>query len=83
MIIQKGLESDQVLAISQTAHAWVSRQLARQWGNECFPDFAPVEPLCYAAEQHDPSRRGLVYRESTGRAWASDQDRTESHASTN
>jgi hypothetical protein len=53
MIIQKGFESDQVLAISQTAHAWVSGQLARQWGNECFPDFAPVEPLCYAAEQHD------------------------------
>ena len=34
MIIQKGFESHQVLAISQTAHAWVSGQLARQWGNE-------------------------------------------------
>jgi Protein of unknown function (DUF3891) len=53
MIIQKGLEAHQVIAISQTAHAWVSGQLARQWGNECFPDFTPVEPLCYAAEQHD------------------------------
>jgi Protein of unknown function (DUF3891) len=53
MIIQKVFEADQVIAISQTAHAWVSGQLARQWGNECFSDFAPVEPLCYAAEQHD------------------------------
>src|SRR5580704_15148943 len=53
MIIQKGFEAHQVIAISQTAHAWVSGQLARKWGNECFPDFAPAEPLCYAAEQHD------------------------------
>jgi Protein of unknown function (DUF3891) len=53
MIIQKGCEAHQVIAISQTAHAWVSGQLARKWGNECFRDFAPAEPLCYAAEQHD------------------------------
>jgi hypothetical protein len=53
MIIQKGLEAHQVIAISQTAHAWISGQLARQWGNERFPSFAPIEPLCYAAEQHD------------------------------
>jgi hypothetical protein len=53
MIIQDNSEAHQVIAISQTAHAWVSGQLARQWGNECFPSFAPVEPLCYAAEQHD------------------------------
>jgi Protein of unknown function (DUF3891) len=53
MIIQKGFQAHQVIAISQTAHAWVSGQLARKWGNECFPDFAPAEPLCYAAEQHD------------------------------
>ena len=53
MIIQKGIEAHQVIAISQTAHAWVSGQLARQWGNERFPSFAPIEPLCYAAEQHD------------------------------
>jgi Protein of unknown function (DUF3891) len=53
MIIQKSFASHQVIAISQTAHAWVSGQLARQWGNKNFPSFAPVEPLCYAAEQHD------------------------------
>jgi hypothetical protein len=53
MIIQNSFEADRVIAISQTAHAWVSGQLARHWGNEYFPSFAPVEPLCYAAEQHD------------------------------
>jgi hypothetical protein len=53
MIIQKGFGAHQVIAISQTAHAWISGQLARQWGNESFPNFAPTEPLCYAAEQHD------------------------------
>jgi hypothetical protein len=53
MIIQKIFDADQVIAISQTAHAWVAGQLARQWGNEHFADFTPVEPLCYAAEQHD------------------------------
>jgi hypothetical protein len=53
MIIQNSFAADRVIAISQTAHAWVSGQLARQWGNEYFPSFAPAEPLCYAAEQHD------------------------------
>jgi hypothetical protein len=53
MIIQRSFEAHRVIAISQAAHAWVSGQLARQWGNECFPSFAPAEPLCYAAEQHD------------------------------
>jgi Protein of unknown function (DUF3891) len=53
MIIQDSFEAHRVIAISQTAHAWISGQIARQWGNECFPRFAPVEPLCYAAEQHD------------------------------
>jgi hypothetical protein len=52
MIIQKSFET-RVIAISQTAHAWVSGQMARHWGNERFSGFAPVEPLCYAAEQHD------------------------------
>jgi hypothetical protein len=53
MIIQNSFEAHRVIAISQTAHAWISGQIARQWGNECFPSFGPVEPLCYAAEQHD------------------------------
>jgi hypothetical protein len=53
MIIQNRFETHQVLAIGQTAHAWISGQLARQWGNDSFPSFSPAEPLCYAAEQHD------------------------------
>ena len=41
------------LMIGQPAHAWVSGQLARAWGNDAFPAPAPREPLCLAAEQHD------------------------------
>ena len=53
MIIQNNFETPQSIAISQTAHAWVSGQMARNWGNEHFSSFVPAEPLCYAAEQHD------------------------------
>ena len=41
------------LIIGQPAHAWVSGQLARAWGNEAFPAPEPREPVCLAAEQHD------------------------------
>jgi uncharacterized protein DUF3891 len=41
------------LIIGQPAHAWVSGQLARAWGNDAFPSPAPREPVCLAAEQHD------------------------------
>ena len=41
------------LVIGQPAHAWVSGQLARAWGNEAFPPPEPREPFCLAAEQHD------------------------------
>ena len=40
-------------AITQPAHAWVSAQVARHWGND---DFAPPEPLeevVLGIEQHD------------------------------
>ena len=39
--------------IGQPAHAWVSGQLARAWGNAAFPAPVPREPFCLAAEQHD------------------------------
>jgi hypothetical protein len=42
-------EGDDVVCITQPAHAWISGQLARAWGE-------PVEPrdeVCLAAEQHD------------------------------
>ena len=41
------------LIVGQPAHAWVSGQLARAWGNAAFPEPAPREPFCLAAEQHD------------------------------
>jgi hypothetical protein len=41
------------VVVGQPAHAWVSGQLARAWGNAAFPAPAPLEPFCLAAEQHD------------------------------
>ena len=42
-----------VVAIGQPAHAWLSGQLARAWGNERFGALEPWEEVCLAAEQHD------------------------------
>ena len=42
-----------VIAIGQPAHAWISGQLARAWGNDRFPAPEPREEVCLAAEQHD------------------------------
>jgi hypothetical protein len=47
------LVRDDDLVIGQPAHAWVSGQLARAWGNAAFPAPVPREPVCLAAEQHD------------------------------
>lgn len=46
-------EENQVIAVSQPAHAWVSGQLARVWGNTEFGTFEPWEEVCLGAEQHD------------------------------
>jgi hypothetical protein len=46
-------DGDGVLAIGQPAHAWVSGQLARAWGNERFGALERREEVCLAAEQHD------------------------------
>src|SRR5436190_9017162 len=46
-------DGDAVVAIGQPAHAWVSGQLARAWGNHRFPAPEPREEVCLAAEQHD------------------------------
>src|SRR5947209_18957504 len=48
-----------VLAIGQPAHAWLSGQLARAWGNEQFGSVEPWEEVCLAAEQHDAGWRTL------------------------
>ena len=47
------LVRDDDLIIGQPAHAWVSGQLARAWGNAAFPAPEPFEAVCLAAEQHD------------------------------
>src|SRR3954471_23069342 len=46
-------DGDDVIAIGQPAHAWVSGQLARAWGNARFGAVEPWEEVCLAAEQHD------------------------------
>jgi hypothetical protein len=46
-------EGDEVMAIGQASHAWLSGQLARAWGNERFASPSPWEEVCLAAEQHD------------------------------
>jgi hypothetical protein len=46
-------DGDGWIAIGQPAHAWVSGQLARAWGNARFPVPEPREEVCLAAEQHD------------------------------
>lgn len=47
-------ERDQeTLCIGQAAHAWVSGQLARHWGNETFARPEPFEAVCLGAAQHD------------------------------
>jgi hypothetical protein len=42
-----------VICIGQTAHAWVSGQLARHWGNAQFARPEPFGDVCLGAEQHD------------------------------
>ncbi len=46
-------DGDAVVAIPQPAHAWLSGQLARAWGNARFAAPSPFEEVCLAAEQHD------------------------------
>jgi hypothetical protein len=47
------IDGDDAIVIGQPAHAWLSGQLARAWGNERFPAPEPWEEVCLAAEQHD------------------------------
>lgn len=41
------------IAVPQPAHAWISGQLARAWGNQRFGDVSPREAMFLTAEQHD------------------------------
>ena len=51
-------DGDSWIAIGQPAHAWLSGQLARAWGNERFGEVEPWEEVCLAAEQHDVGMAG-------------------------
>jgi hypothetical protein len=46
-------DRDAVICIGQPAHAHVSGQLARSWGNERFGEVHPREEVRLGAEQHD------------------------------
>jgi hypothetical protein len=62
------------LAIGQPAHAWVSGQAARAWGNAAFAAPEPWEEVCLAAEQHDVGMAAWdlapALNPRTGRAYA-------------
>lgn len=45
--------TDGTIGFTQPAHAWMSGQLARVWGNAIFGTFTPRDELCLAAGQHD------------------------------
>lgn len=51
MLYREG--ADGTIGIAQPAHAWVSGQLARAWGNAQFGSVTPRGAVCLAAEQHD------------------------------
>ena len=59
-----------LIIIGQPAHAWVSGQLARAWGNDGFGRFAPWEEVCLAAEQHDVRKQAERVEEILRRAAA-------------
>jgi hypothetical protein len=41
------------MCVGQAAHAWISGQLARAWGNDRFAAPTPLHDVCLGAEQHD------------------------------
>ncbi len=51
MLLRK--TGEDVVAIPQPSHSWLSGQMARAWGNDRFSRPAPHAEFCLAAEQHD------------------------------
>lgn len=47
------IDGNDVIALSQPAHAWVSGQLAQAWGNATAGELQPRRDVILAAEQHD------------------------------
>jgi Protein of unknown function (DUF3891) len=52
-MLLREVDEDAVVAIGQAAHAWLSGQIARAWGNERFGEVVPREDVCLGATQHD------------------------------
>lgn len=46
-------DGEDVIAITQTSHSWLSGQLMRAWGNQYFAMPSPGEEVCLAAAIHD------------------------------
>jgi len=46
-------DGDDVIAIPQPSHSWLSGQLVRAWGNESFARPSPHEEVCLGTELHD------------------------------
>jgi Protein of unknown function (DUF3891) len=63
-----------LIVIGQPAHAWVSGQLARAWGNTLVGPVSPWEEVCLAAEQHDLAHslweRAPTLNPQTGRPYS-------------
>ena len=51
MILQQ--QSEPMIVIRQTDHAFLSGFFAREWGNEVFPRPEPFSSFCLAAAEHD------------------------------
>ena len=51
MILQQ--QSDAILVIRQTDHAFLSGFFAREWGNDFFSHVEPFSSFCLAASEHD------------------------------
>lgn len=51
MILQQ--QSDAIIAIRQTDHAFLAGFFAREWGNDRFPRIEPFDSFCLAAAEHD------------------------------
>ena len=67
-------DSEGLIVIGQPAHAWVSGQMARAWGNKRFGAVVPFEEVCLGAEQHDIAHadweRAPVLNPQTGRPYS-------------
>ncbi len=67
-------DSEGLIVIGQPAHAWVSGQIARAWGNEHFGAVIPYEEVCLGAEQHDIAHadweRAPILNPRTGRPYS-------------